>query len=224
MDKINFQDLPNTTTPVRASNLNQLQTNVENAMVEQEYLGNNPDINSLKSKSGIYGLYDCSQAPSSIGSGILEVLVYSPDWVLQRFTDISYNIWKSWERTYYGGDTWSDWKRVEGVEVELYNDSTGSNTSITLSETAANFKYIEIFYRSNDNYYNSEKVYLPNQKNVSLISQWTGPTSLYLKTSVCEINGTAINFLNGYEVSIDTTGTAIATRSGIYITRVIGYK
>ena len=33
MTKINFQDLPNTTTPVNASNLNQLQTNVENALI-----------------------------------------------------------------------------------------------------------------------------------------------------------------------------------------------
>ena len=30
MDKINFQNLPNTTTPVNATNLNLLQTNVEN--------------------------------------------------------------------------------------------------------------------------------------------------------------------------------------------------
>ena len=30
MEKINFQDYPNTTTPVNATNLNQLQTNVEN--------------------------------------------------------------------------------------------------------------------------------------------------------------------------------------------------
>lgn len=32
MDKINFQNLPNTTTPVNATNLNQLQTNVENTL------------------------------------------------------------------------------------------------------------------------------------------------------------------------------------------------
>ena len=32
MTKINFQNLPDTTTPVNATNLNQLQTNVENAM------------------------------------------------------------------------------------------------------------------------------------------------------------------------------------------------
>lgn len=32
MQKINFQDYPNTTTPINATNLNQLQTNVENSI------------------------------------------------------------------------------------------------------------------------------------------------------------------------------------------------
>ena len=32
MQKINFQNLPNTTTPLNATNMNQLQTNVENAI------------------------------------------------------------------------------------------------------------------------------------------------------------------------------------------------
>lgn len=32
MDKINFQDLPNTSTPINASNLNLLQSNIENAL------------------------------------------------------------------------------------------------------------------------------------------------------------------------------------------------
>ena len=32
MDKINFQNLPNTTTPVNATNLNLLQTNIENTL------------------------------------------------------------------------------------------------------------------------------------------------------------------------------------------------
>lgn len=32
MQRINFQNLPNTTTPVNATNLNQLQTNVENTL------------------------------------------------------------------------------------------------------------------------------------------------------------------------------------------------
>ena len=34
MDKINFQNLPNTTTPVNAYNLNKIQENAENAINE----------------------------------------------------------------------------------------------------------------------------------------------------------------------------------------------
>ena len=32
LTKINFQNLPDTTTPVNATNLNQLQTNMENGL------------------------------------------------------------------------------------------------------------------------------------------------------------------------------------------------
>lgn len=39
MQKITFQNLPNTTTPLNATNLNQLQTNVENAIKESNPVG-----------------------------------------------------------------------------------------------------------------------------------------------------------------------------------------
>lgn len=37
MQKINFQNLPNTTTPVNATDLNQLQTNVESEINSRDY-------------------------------------------------------------------------------------------------------------------------------------------------------------------------------------------
>ena len=46
----------------------------------------------------------------------------------------------------------------------LYNNATGTNGTVTLSETSANFNYIEIFYYakiSNTNFYGSVKVYSP---------------------------------------------------------------
>jgi len=49
MQKINFQNLPNTTTPVSATNLNQLQTNVEN--------GINGVIDSGSNANGYYVKY-----------------------------------------------------------------------------------------------------------------------------------------------------------------------
>lgn len=39
MQKINFQNLPSTSTPLNATNLNQLQTNVENAIKESNPVG-----------------------------------------------------------------------------------------------------------------------------------------------------------------------------------------
>lgn len=41
MNKINFENLPSTNTPINAENLNQLQTNVENALTENVTNENN---------------------------------------------------------------------------------------------------------------------------------------------------------------------------------------
>lgn len=71
-----------------------------------KYLGQNPDIDGYRDKSGIYGIYGCAKAPTT-GIGVLEVLVYSGDWVLQRFTDIGNG--SMWQRTFTSGTTWSDW-------------------------------------------------------------------------------------------------------------------
>lgn len=74
--------------------------------VNRGYLGYNPNINNLRAASGIYGLYSCSQAPNG-AIGTLEVIVYSGDWVVQRFTDIENH--KMWERYFTYGTTWSSW-------------------------------------------------------------------------------------------------------------------
>lgn len=75
--------------------------------VETAYLGNNPTINDYRFKNGIYGIYNCSQAPTT-SIGVLEVLVYSGDWVVQRFTTIG-STSNMWTRCYYNGTTWSNW-------------------------------------------------------------------------------------------------------------------
>ena len=82
------------------------QIPIPSGIVEKSYLGQNPDIDNYKKTSGIYGLYACSKAP--VGSiGVLEVLFYSPDWVIQRFTDIEGQ--RMWERCFKYGTTWSSW-------------------------------------------------------------------------------------------------------------------
>lgn len=73
-----------------------------------KYLGKNPDINKLRNwhESGVYGIYDCDQAPNK-NIGVLEVISYTIDWCLQRFTDL--NSGEMWERIFHYGTTWTSW-------------------------------------------------------------------------------------------------------------------
>ena len=52
MEKINFKDLPSTDTPINSSNLNQLQTNVENAINGVVESGSNANGSYIKFGDG----------------------------------------------------------------------------------------------------------------------------------------------------------------------------
>lgn len=110
--------------------------------------------------------------------------------------------------------------------TELYNNTTGSNSAITLSESADNFTYLEIFYRNNDNYYNSTKIYQPNGKTAYLDADYpytSGEGYSYAKKTSVQISGTSITPINYVELTIMPTGANIQNKNFIYITRVVGY-
>lgn len=118
---------------------------------------------------------------------------------------------------------------VNGIHIlgiELYNNTTGSNDTITLSESAANFTYLEIFYRSNDNYYNSTKIYQPNNKTAYLNADYpytSGEGYSYAKKTSVQIQNTSITPINYAEITLMPTGATIQNKNNIYITRVVGY-
>jgi len=117
---------------------------------------------------------------------------------------------------------------VNGIglsEVELYNDSTGTSGTVTLSESAENFTYIEIFYRSNDLDFGSVKIYQPNGKKACLMlaTPFSG-TILYLKTARLAISDTSIYKESENELELQNgSGISAYSASNIYITRVVGY-
>ena len=76
------------------------------------FLGQNPDINSMHDwrDAGVYGIYDCLQAPST-SIGVLEILPYTTDWCIQRYTTISATS-ATYERCWWGGNTWTEWQRI----------------------------------------------------------------------------------------------------------------
>lgn len=122
-------------------------------------------------------------------------------------------------------------KAVENLMngTTLYESVIGSNSNITLSETLANYSYIEVFYRNNDNYYYSIKVDNPNGKNVVLTgitaSLYANKPNFVIKTQTREVSGSSLIVTNYQEISVyDGVISAHNSDNNIYITKVIGYK
>ena len=124
------------------------------------------------------------------------------------------------------GANWTSWIGIGGSsnEVVLYDNETGSSETITLSETSANFKYLEIFCKSADNTYTSVKVYKPNGKRATVVSGWFG-SAAYFKLSVLTISGNTIALTkNSSEITGSNRCNTVEYANAMYITRVVGYR
>lgn len=108
--------------------------------------------------------------------------------------------------------------------VVLYNNSNGTTGTVTLSETSANFRMLEIFYSKGSIVYQSVKVFSPNGKTVSLIAGYINDTSdaqilipraTIRGTSITRDNGGLINFTNHFELVMNNE---------ISIYAVVGYR
>lgn len=139
---------------------------------------------------------------------------------------------QEYERFYYLSSestqrTWFPWKRK--LEVVLYDNSTGSNGTITLSETAENFKYLEIFFIDNGNRTGGyTKVYSPNGNTVclSIVEAAASAYTLIRRTNY-SISGTYLTPNTTTAGYSRATGTALDYSVGtnyIKIIRVVGYE
>lgn len=116
--------------------------------------------------------------------------------------------------------------RIYGAKI-LYNNSSGTTGTVTLSETSANFTYLEIFFKYGS-LFGSTKIYSPNGKQASMevnfsVSQYNVARTQY---KTVNISGTSItNNQYGY-LSASTTNTigVSISENKIYITTVVGYK
>ena len=118
---------------------------------------------------------------------------------------------------------------------ESYNSGT-----IKLDASAADYKYLEIFYCDNLTHSgsylrNSLRVYSPDGKSITttIIDPVDDETRLKIKSSYYVISGKSITKKNSTYVSITNSNTSVyidGTSSGttpsnyIRITRVLGYK
>lgn len=106
--------------------------------------------------------------------------------------------------------------------VVLYTNNTGTTGTVTLSETSANFSYLDIFLRR-DTWEYFTRVYLPNGKTIiATTSQFYGTNEedLYIYSKKMSISGNKINV--AYSKG---TYNQVAFNDDInYIIRVIGYR
>ena len=115
--------------------------------------------------------------------------------------------------------------------VILYNNASGATGTIPLSESAANFDYIEIFggkLDGDNGGYTSVKVYDPNGKRASLVQ-----VNYISSLGVFQTVATKI-LINGTRISVELDGIYNVNSSGILeltphenktlIYRVVGYR
>ena len=118
------------------------------------------------------------------------------------------------------------WLWSLGAKVTLYS-SSGSNGTITLSDSAANYNHLKIYYRtsSSNSVYSSVEVYSPNDKSVSLMALRESYSSgnVYFSHKVVSISGLTISNTN-YGQGQYGTNVGVNNTNDIYITRVEGWS
>ena len=106
----------------------------------------------------------------------------------------------------------------------LYNSAGGTAGTVTLSDSAENYTYLEIFYRSSgDNACGSVKVFSPNGKLVHLGTIHYIADYDYAKFALVSVSGSMITFGQNYQITIKNNGSTYSAENAIFITRVVGY-
>lgn len=116
--------------------------------------------------------------------------------------------------------------RIYGGRV-IYSNSSGSTGTITLSETAANFSFLEIHY-GNSNYQLTTRVYGPNGKKVPLFFDYMVNSKthqiLTKKVTISKTSITTDTSYSGYGNIIDGGTIYVGTENSVKIYYVIGFK
>lgn len=136
-----------------------------------------------------------------------------------------------YQGVYYNG--WSngvrgEWKKLGWDPVSLYDNTSGSNGPIELSQSAAKFSYIEIFYKSTYEHFSSVKIYSPNGRTALLSNFHVFPESgtVVGQSRAVTISGKSIATAGGNESYGHwwSFNNAIYYENKIYIYKVIGHR
>lgn len=131
---------------------------------------------------------------------------------------------------YYNG--WSNgvrgtWRRLADAPVILYDNASGTTGTVTLSNNAQNYNYLEIFYVNNHGDLNrSIRISAPNGKNISIesIEPDKSNTTTYLRTAFYNISGNTITYKYvTYTVLKNNAAIQVTRTQYNKITKVLGW-
>lgn len=106
---------------------------------------------------------------------------------------------------------------------EIYSNNTGATGTITLSESAANFNMLEIFYHGDTDTYSSERIWAPNGKRIALDLSYITKENHWIQGANKQISGTSITTINGSETKISVSPPGVSKTDYIKITKVLGW-
>lgn len=240
MEKIQFKDLPDMTTPLSSANLNQMQDNMENAIVPIKLVS----ISATAPGSATIGDMYYNTTDDKVYTATAENTWDSGE--IPRYDGFYVNLENN-QLYYYNGEslvitgtqvqttkTDSDadsysCNYINGLKTELYNKSTGETGNIILNDNLSNYDYIEIYYENPTfNRWGSSKIDNPNGKTTSLTVGMrydvTGAYYTYFRD--VSFDGTSITHLYGGYFAVQTNGSIEFYNNNNYIaiTKVIGYK
>ena len=107
----------------------------------------------------------------------------------------------------------------------LYSNSSGTTGTVTLNDSAFNYKYIEIFFRTGVYFRGSVMLDINGSQIISGMN-FINPTSgfAYCDARTIVINGTSITNGDTGHFGVENDKTYSNSGNGIYITRVLGYS
>ena len=111
-----------------------------------------------------------------------------------------------------------------GINGEvLYSSSSGTSGTVTLSDSAANYDYLVIYFRNYNDRFSSIKIYSPNEKTTALeLNDHNSSQEWFSRGCIATISGSTIVLSNQNQAYISGSVAWSVLDGAIKITRVEG--
>lgn len=188
------------------------------------------DLNTITSYgTGFYRCrYGCTNTPYNSGVENSHWYVLQNVWGVGTYAfqlaSMVHGDVRLYHRTLVNG-SWTQWRSLHEGPTGLYDNSSGTNGTITLTETAANFSKLDITY-----FYSgisrTTSIIAPNGKSVALDISLSISSVPRLQYKVVAISGTSITSSSAGYLAVSPGGStgANASENNIYIIKVTGYR